>query len=104
MNIRLSSVKKIDGRALFPLAALIQSYLQNHQNVGTIEICKNEIRFTKGVFFTVGRIDYIPYQITCRNEVIYYEGTETVNAVRDNLFVFLVNALRQLQPGYIIKL
>ena len=41
MNLRLSLVKKIDGRALFPLAALIHSYLQNH-SVGTIEICENE--------------------------------------------------------------
>lgn len=103
MNLRLSLVKKIDGRALFPLAALIHSYLQNH-SVGTIEICENEIRFTKGVFFTVGRVNYTPYQITCRNGVIYYDGTETVNVVKDDLFIFLVNALRQLQPGYIVKL
>lgn len=50
MNIRLSLVRQIDNNALFPLAALIHSYLQNHSNIGTIEICKNEIRFTKGVF------------------------------------------------------
>ena len=50
MNIRLSLVKEIDRQAYFPLAALIHSYLQNHSNVGAVEICTNEIRFTKGVF------------------------------------------------------
>lgn len=104
MNIRLSLVKQIDNRALFPLAALIHSYLQNHSNVGTVEICEKEIQFTKGVFFTLGHIDYTPYQIVCRNGIIYYEGTGIQNVPKDNLFVFLVNALRQLRPGYMVKL
>lgn len=103
MNIRLSLVKGIDKRALFPLAALIHSYLQNHSNTGTVEICRDEIRFTKGVFFTVGKINYAPYQIICKNDVIYYEGTGITNAPKDNLFIFLVNALHQLRPGYIAK-
>ena len=94
MNIRLSLVKQIDNRAWFPLAALIHSYLQ----------CENEIRFTKGVFFTLGRINYAPYQIVCRNGVIYYDGTGILNVPKDDLFVFLVNALRQLRPGYMVKL
>lgn len=104
MNIRLSLVKEIDRRAYFPLAALIHSYLQNHSNVGAVEICTNEIRFTKGVFFTVGRIDYAPYQIVCRNNVIYYEGEGIQYASRDDLLLFLVNALHQLKPGYMFKL
>ncbi len=104
MNIRLSLVKQIDNRAWFPLAALIHSYLQNHSNVGTVEIGDDEIRFTKGIFFTVGRIKYAPYRIVCRDWVIYYEGTGIQNAPKDDLFVFLVNALRQLRPGYMIKL
>ena len=79
MNIRLSLIKQIDSRAWFPLAALIHSYLQNHHNVGAVEICENEIRFTKGVFFTLGRINYTPYQIVCRNGVIYYEGAGIQN-------------------------
>ncbi len=104
MNIRLSLVKQIDNRAWFPLAVLIHSYLQNHSNVGAVEICENEIRFTKGVFFTLGRINYAPYQIVCRNGVIYYDGTGIQNVPKDDLFVFLVNALRQLRPGYMVKL
>ena len=104
MNIRLSLVKKIDGRALSPLASLIHSYLQNHPNVGTIEICENEIKFTKGVFFTVGRISYIPYQIICRNGIIYYEGTESPNTKKDDLDILLVNVLYQLSPGYIARI
>lgn len=104
MNIRLSLVKQIDNRAWFPLATLIHSYLQNHSNIGAIEICENEIRFTKGVFFTLGRINYTPYQIVCKNGIIYYEGTGIQNIPKDDLFVFLVNALRQLRPGYMVKL
>ncbi len=104
MNIRLSLVRQIDNNALFPLAALIHSYLQNHSNIGTIEICKNEIRFTKGVFFTLGRINYAPYQITYRNGVIHYDGTSFQNVPKDELFAFIVNALHQLRPGYMIKL
>jgi hypothetical protein len=104
MNLRLSLVKQIDNRAWLPLAALIHSYLQNHSNVGAIVICENEIRFTKGVFFTLGRIDYTPYQIVCKNGIIYYEGTGILNVPKDDLFVFLVNALRQLRPGYMVKL
>ena len=45
-----------------------------------------------------------PYQIVCRNGVIYYEGAGIQNVPKDDLFVFLVNALRQLRPGYMIKL
>lgn len=104
MNIRLSLVNKIDGRAVLPLATLIHSYIQGHPNVGSIEICPNEIRFTKGIFFTVGRIDYTPYQIECRNGVVYYEGTQAPNAVKDNLFILLVNVLHQLTPGHMAKL
>lgn len=104
MNIRLSLVKQIDNRAWFPLAALIHSYLQNHSNIGAVEICKNEIRFTKGVFFTIGRIEYAPYQIVCKDGVIYYNGTGFQYASKDDLFFFLMSALRQLRPGYMIKL
>lgn len=104
MKILLSSVQKVDNRAYFPLAALIHSYLQNHSNVGTVEIGENEIRFSKGVFFTLGRISYAPYHIVCKNGVVCYDGNGIENTPNDNLFVFLVNALRQLRPGYMIKL
>lgn len=104
MNIRLSLVKQIDNRACFPLAVLIHSYLQNHSNVGTVEICDNEIRFTKGVFFTVGRINYAPYHIVCRDWVIYYDGPGIQNVPKDSLFTSLVNALHQLRRGYMLKL
>ncbi len=104
MYIRLSLVNKIDNRAWFPLAALIHSYLQNHPYVGSVEISENQIRFTKGIFFTLGCINYAPHQIVCRNGVIYYEGTGILNKPQDDLFIFLVNALRQLRPGYMVKL
>lgn len=104
MNIRLSLVDRVDNRAIFPLSVLIHSYLQNHSNVGAVEICPNEIRFSKCTFFTIGRIDYSPYQIVCRNGVIYYEGTEPLNATKDDLYIALINALYRLRPGYMVKL
>lgn len=103
MNIRLILVKQIDHSAWLPLATLIHSYLQHHPYVGAVEICESKIRFTKGFFFTLGQIDYAPYQIVCKNGVIFYEGTGIHNSPKDDLLFFLVNALRQLRPGYMIK-
>ena len=72
MDIRLSLVKKVDGGAIGVLTYLIHSYLNNHHNIGCVEICRDEIIFTKGIFFTVGRIKYAPYQLDCRNGVVCY--------------------------------
>ena len=104
MDIRLSLVNKIDGSALHPLTFLIHSFLQNHPNVGTVEICREEICFTKGIFFTVGRIDYAPYQIVCRDGVVRYDGSEKITTAKDDLYVCLINALYQLRPGCVVKI
>lgn len=104
MNIRLSLVKGIDRQALFPLAALIHSYLQTNSNIKTIEIGKNAISFSKGFFSSNDHINYIPYQIICRNGVIYYDGEISPDVVNDTLFTLIVNVLHQLRPGYIAKI
>ncbi|MBD5198777.1 MAG: hypothetical protein HDS83_00100 [Bacteroidales bacterium] len=104
MNIRLLLVKGIDARALFPLATIIRSYLQENPNVKSIEIGKNEITFSKGLFSSSGHIKYIPYQIICRDGIIFFEGESCPIGIRDNLFTLIANVLRQLQPGYIAKI
>ena len=73
MKIRYSLIDNVDGKAVMPLAYLIWSYLSNHSNIGCIEIEKTQIRFTKGVFFTVGKILYDPYGFVCRYVIVYFD-------------------------------
>lgn len=104
MKIRYSLIDNVDGKAVTPLAYLIWSYLSNHSNIGCIEIEKTQIRFTKGVFFTVGKIQYEPYGLVCRNGIVYFEGGELPAMPKDQLFVILVNALFQLKKGYVFQI
>lgn len=104
MIIRLTTAKGIDRRALFPLAKLIHSYLQTNPCTKAVEIGINDIRFTKGIFSSSERIKYIPYQIVCRDGMIYFEGENSPNAVKDDLFTLIVNVLYRLQPGYMCKI
>jgi len=104
MDIRFSLIDKVDGKSLAPIVNLIHSFLDTHPNVGCIEICRNEIRFTKGVFFTIGRISYSPYNISCRNGIIFYDGTETPNIPKDDLSTILYNAIIRLRQGYVVKI
>lgn len=104
MNIRLTFVKAIDGPALYPLAALIHSYLQANSNVKMIEVGPTDIRFSKGFFSSTAHIKYLPYQLVCKNGVIYYYGEARPGIPNDNLFTLLVNILHQLRPGYICKI
>ncbi len=104
MKIRYSLIDNVDGKAVMPLAYLIWSYLSNHSNIGCIEIEKTQIRFTKGVFFTVGKILYEPYGLVCRNGIVYFEGGELPEMPKDQLFVILVNALFQLKKGYVFQI
>lgn len=104
MNIRFSLINGVDGSAAMPLAYLIWTYLSNHPNVGCIEIEKSQVRFTKGVFFTVGKIQYAPYGFYCKDRVVYYDGEELPIFPKDQLFVILVNAILQLKNGYVFKL
>jgi hypothetical protein len=105
MNIRIeTSIKGIDQKAWFPLAYLIYSYLQNHKNAGEVSIGKYAITFSKAIFFTSGKIAYEPYGIECRNGIVCYDGCGNFDYPRNNtLFIFLVNAFRQLKPGYYLK-
>ena len=103
MGIRLEMIKGVDPKAYFPLAYLVHSFLQNHNNVGTVNIGENSITFSKAVFFTVGKIIYEPYGLVCRNGIVYYEGNAGFNYPHDRLFSFLVNAIHRLKPGYIAK-
>lgn len=104
MNIRLSLVKGIDRRALFPMSKLIHSYLQTNPYTKNIAIGQNYISFSKGIFFSDDHIKYAPYQIVCRDGVIFYDGEIFPNVVNDNLFTIIVNVLHQLRPGYICKI
>lgn len=104
MDIRFSTIKGVDPKAYFPLAALIRSFLSNHSKVGTINIETDKINFNKGVFFSVGKVSYAPYGLSCRDGIIYFNGENIPQCERDNLFIFLVNAIRQLKPGYIVKI
>lgn len=104
MDIRFSSIKGVDPKAYFPLAALIRSFLSNHNNVGTINMESDKINFTKGIFFSVGKVSYAPYGLSCRNGIIYFDGENIPHCERDNLFTYLVNAIHQLKPGYIVKI
>lgn len=99
-----SSVKSIDKKAVFPIAYLIHSFLQNHNNAGSATICPDKIEFCKGIFFTVGKVSLSPYGIECRNGTIYYDGLGNFQYPHDNLFTWLVNALMQLKPGLLAKI
>lgn len=104
MNIRYSLIDNVEPNAVLPLAYLIWSYLVAHSNVGCIEIEKTQVRFTKGVFFTTGKIQYAPYGLYCRNGVVCYDGEQPVDKPNDQLFILLVNAIFQLKKGYVVKL
>lgn len=104
MDIRFSSIKNVDSTAYFPLASLIWSFLKNHQNVGTINIERDRISFNKGIFFSVGKINYEPYGLYCQNDTIYFNGEHVPSCEKDSLFKALVNAIYQLKPGYIVKI
>lgn len=104
MDLLLFSVKGVDPKAYLPLASLIRSFLENHQRVGSIEICRDCISFNKAYFFTVGKISYLPYGLIYRDGFIYYEGDSIPNCVNDNLLTYLVNAIASLRPGYVVKI
>lgn len=104
MDIRLQSIRGIDPTAYYPLIALIQSFLKTHHNVGTINIGRDEICFNKGIFFSVGKISYIPYGLYHKNGIVCFKGANTLECVKDNLYISLINALHQLKPGYVIKI
>lgn len=104
MDIRFGFIDKVDGKAIFPLARIIHSYLQTHPNIGTITIDCDKVEFTKAYFFKVGEVHYSPYGLECKNNVIYISGPRPDEYPHDNLFTFLVNAIHQLKRGYVIKL
>lgn len=106
MNIRIeTNIKGIEQKAWFPLSYLIWSYLENHKNVGEVSVGKYGITFSKAIFFTSGKISYEPYGIECRDGIVCYDGNGYFDYPRNNaLFFRLVSALRQLKPGYYIKL
>lgn len=105
MDLLMSTaIRGADQSTWFPLAFLIHSFLQNHKIVGSIDIGKQDITFSKAVFFTVGRIDYEPYGLVCRDGIVYYEGSAKFNYPNDMFFFRLVSAIRALKPGYLVKL
>lgn len=104
MDLRFRFITGVDKKAIFPLAYLIHSYVQNHRNVGCTEICANDISFTKGIVFTIGRISYVPYGLECRNGIIFYDGSMDFSYPKDSLFTYLVNALAELSPCNIAKI
>ena len=99
------SVKSIDKKAVFPVSYLIYSFLQNHRNVGDATIYANEIKFSKGVFFSVGNVSFSPYGLVCRDKTLYYDGMANFQYPQnDKLFTQLVNGLMNLKPGYMARI
>ena len=49
-DIRLSLIKGIDKGAIFHINNLIMAYIQQNGNVGSIEITKDSIVFSKFLF------------------------------------------------------
>lgn len=101
MDVRLSLVRKVDGKAVAPLTHLIMSYIETHPNVGCVVICRDKVSFTKGIFFEVGRIDYVPYGLVYRNGVIYYEGMQSYSVPQNNRAHLLFCLLLQLDGGHV---
>lgn len=104
MDITFLAINTVDPKAYFPLASLIRSFLTNHKNVGTIYIERDKISFSKGVFFSVGKIYYEPYGLYYQNGTVYFNGENIPQCERDSLFTYLVNAIHQLKPGYVVKI
>ena len=104
MDLVFRSIKSIDKRAVFPIAYLIHSFVQTHRNTGSAEVCENEILFCKAYFFTIGKVSYSPYGLSCVNGVICFDSSCKFNYPQDNLFTYLVNALMRMRPGYMVKI
>lgn len=99
----MQGIKGVDRKAVFPIAYLIHSYLRSHKSPGSATICRDEINFAKAVFFTTGRVSYAPYGLQCINGIVQYDGNSSFQYPHDDLFTFLVNAIIQLKPGFLIK-
>lgn len=104
MDVRLSCIDKVDKKAITPITYLIMSFIENHPNVGCIEIGKDEISFTKGYFFTIGKIKYAPYGLSCVNGVVCYDGAQDYSVPNNNRAYLLVNILLQIRRGQMSRI
>ena len=104
MDVRFSLIDSVDKKAVAPLTYLIMSYIEQHPNVGCIEICRDQISFTKGIFFTVGKIKYAPYGLSCQNGVICYDGNQNYSIPQNQRAYLLFNILMQLRRGQMSKI
>lgn len=102
MKIRLTpGVQKVGNSAFFPLTHLILSMVNDHPNATCVEIRRDGIALTKGVFFTVSKISFVPYDLECNNGVIIYKGNRRYDIPDEPRAVMLLNTFRHLQPGLI---
>ena len=100
-DIRLSLIKGIDKGAIFHINNLIMAYIQQNGNVGSIEITKDSIVFSK-FLFKKGEIGFYENQLECRNGIIYYTGQIQPN-FKEQRSILLINILHQIKSGYVYK-
>ena len=102
-DIRLSLIKGIDKGAIFHINNLIMAYIQQNGNVGSIEITRDSIVFSK-FLFKKGEIGFYENQLECRNGIIYYTGQIQPNSIfKEQRSILLINILHQIKSGYVYK-
>lgn len=102
-DIRLSLIKGIDKGAIFHINNLIMEYIQQNGNVGSIELTKDSIVFSK-FLFKKGEIRFYENQLECRNGIIYYTGQVQPSSIcKGERSILLINILHQIKSGYVYK-
>lgn len=105
IDIRLSLIDGINNSALGQLTNLIMQYLLQHSNVGSVEIMRDRVVFSKFVFFKLGEIKFDGNNLEYHNGKIYYTGNGNIGLrFKDEKSMYLLNILHQLKPGYVCKL
>ncbi len=79
------------------------AYIQQNGNVGSIEITKDSIAFSK-FLFKKGEIRFYENQLECHNGIIYYTGQIQPNSIfKEQRSILLINILHQIKSGYVYK-
>lgn len=100
IDIRLLLIKGIDKGAISHINNLIIAYIQQNDNVGSIELTKDSIVF----LFKKGEIRFYENQLECRNGIIYYTGQVQPNSIfKEQRSILLINILHQIMSGYVYK-
>ncbi|MBD5386740.1 hypothetical protein HDR70_02480 [bacterium] len=105
MNLRFSyPIEAVDPKAYRTVANVIIEFINYCYGVHSVEIGSNEIKFKMGVFSST-KVKLIDNNLTSRNGIIYcLNGNVKAPMIDYNKCTWIVNALKQLEPGYIAKL